>query len=126
MQVELILENCDSITFNSKHIEHLQTEKEVGNNYFDYLNLIVNKEGDIPYKRFDDSEPISPFQRITQHNDITQIVIINNSNEESHYYIDYEKMEKEKLGSPNKYQKSYIDEETGNLIIIIDSREICF
>ena len=125
MRVELILENCDIISFNSKHIEHLQTEKEVGNNYLDYLNLIVNKEGDIPYKKFDDLEPISPFQRITQHNDITQIVIINNSNEESHYYIDYEKIDEEKLGSSNKYQKSYIDED-GNLIIVIDSREICF
>ena len=49
----------------------------------------------------------------------------NNSNEESHYYIDYEKIDEEKLGSSNKYQKSYIDED-GNLIIVIDSREICF
>ena len=42
-----------------------------------------------------------------------------------YYYIDYEKIDEEKLGSSNKYQKSYIDED-GNLIIVIDSREICF
>lgn len=122
-QVELLIENCDSITFNKEHIKQLQIEDTVGEKYIDFFKLIVKKEGDIPYNEFgiNDYKPTSPFQRILNLSDITQIIVYKNDGTEKHLYINYKPVDKGILGSPNKNQSSYIDNE-GNLKIIIKNR----
>lgn len=127
MQIELILENCDSITFNEEYIKLIKTVNTIGEKYVNYFKLIIKKDGNIPYKEFgiDEFISISPFTRILEYNDITSITIHEDDGTEKYIFINYKEVDDFVLGSPNKYQKSYIDED-GNLIIIIDSREICF
>lgn len=116
-KIELTLENGDVIQFYNEEIKDfsINHKSEDGQISFD---LTIYDYANTEYKPFDikEMESINKFDRIIKHNDITRVKITLCDDTEEDYYIDYEEENPAELGSPNKNQTSYIDEEE-NLII---------
>lgn len=129
--IELILENCDTIVIPQNQIKMLRLEKCIGSYESDFggsivksmecrkLILQISKEGNkeySPFKQKKFKEYI--FDRIRKGLDITSIDIEYKSGEKEKIYV----LWKNDYSQVNAYQKCY-DLKCGDLLIIIGKKK---
>lgn len=142
-KIEIGLENCEVITINGKYIggfnvSNIHTDiSRLGCNYIgkmqccDSFMIEIFRDANVINKPFgyEDENGTYIFQRIEQYNDIVNVKIYydekdNNykdieTGELDNVYVPYEEENEGWLGSPNKYQSTYINK-FGDLYIVID------
>lgn len=137
--VTLILENCDSITINKKHIRHLdiygiktgvfldednKLRERIG---ADSIAIMIHKEANQPRKPFEveDYDDVLVFDEIVKGNNITSVIVCS-----SEFIDGISTAKREEYMAPwveykqgyNTAQKNRISQE-GNLYIIIDENQ---
>jgi len=129
-EIQLCLENMDSITFNRKDIGDFfigdikSSISRMGCNYIGSLTvasqfvLEVKKEANI-VENNENYGKRNLFDRLTKYNDITAITIVYKTGKTDHYSVSYDEGENEgKLGADNINQKSRINK-FGDLELVI-------
>ncbi|MBZ9693219.1 hypothetical protein [Clostridium sp. M14] len=131
-KIEFILENCEVIEFEGKHVgdfdvENIKTnisriacnsisKHNVCETFAIEISSLANTEIVQPW-----GDKIKPFDRLNKYQDITSIEIHYNDNTSDKILVDY-CSESENLGANNLNQESYISD-LGNLYIIISKNK---
>ena len=128
-ELRIFLENCNSITIDSQHIQFLdmehinkvspdvniicQTARQLCT--ADRVILILSKEANLPHREFGVFDETTVFKRLMKRRDIVSLTIVYEDGKEVTYYVSYDEFEH---GFDNKLQSTGIDDD-GNLIIKI-------
>lgn len=142
-KIEIVLENCEVITINEKYIgdfniSNIHTDiSRMGCNYIgkmqccDSFLIEIYRDANVVNKPFgyEDENQTKIFERIALYNDITSIDVYYDKKYDNYkdvktgehdcIYVPYEEINKNQLGSPNKYQSTYINK-YGDLYIVVD------
>lgn len=128
-ELRIILENCDTITIDSKDVkfldmEHInklpqdinivcQTTREMCTT--DRVTLILPKDANLPHREFGVFDETTVFERLMKRRDIVALTIVYEDGKEVVYYVSYDEFE---CGFDNKLQTAELDS-NGNLVIKI-------
>lgn len=128
-KLRICLENCDSITVDSKDVkfldmEHIsklpqdinivcQTTREMCTT--DRATLILSKDANLPHREFGVFDETTVFKRLMRHRDIVALTIVCEDGKEVTYYVSYDEFAH---GFDNKLQTTELDD-NGNLVIKI-------
>lgn len=126
LKVEIVFENSEWITIPFTSIKNIaykvREEKDVLEDPYKVLDMLKLEIDDVGLIASELYTKISPFSRLRQYRDISQLIIINNGKENT-YFINYENEAKDLIGSQNKNQTTYVNG-NGNLIIDIFAKEM--
>lgn len=136
-KLEFVFENCESMMIpikfiGSMTINDISTKIErfacnyvskmsTANEVVIFLNRAFKKINYYPFGKENFPNPIDPFNRIADYNDITCINVFYDDGTEENYYVDYVDKVEGQLGSPNINQTTYISEK-GNMVIKIGTK----
>lgn len=128
-ELRIFLENCDSITIDSQHIQFLDMEhisnvspdiniichttREMCTT--DRVTLILSKDANLPHREFGVFDETTVFKRLMKRRDIVSLTIVYEDCKEVTYYVSYDEFEH---GFDNKLQTTKLDD-NGNLVIKI-------
>lgn len=125
--IELVLENCDTITIDSEYIGAIflddikrdiwrcATNAIMDAETADHFAIEIFKEvGN--YNSWLENEDMSVFDRLTAWQDITSVIVNYNNDEQETFFVHYD--DNNIFCGNNKYQKSYISA-VGNLYIVV-------
>nr|DAH73365.1 MAG TPA: hypothetical protein [Caudoviricetes sp.] len=131
-KIEFILENCEVITIDGRFIgdfdlDNIKTRvRRVAN----AINKIVSVE-DVAIEirslanvtttcPWGVDETFKPFDRLTEHHDITAIVVYFNDNSSECYYVNY-RSKGDYIGAKNLNQHTHVSS-LGNLYLVISEK----
>ena len=138
-KVELVLENCEVIEFEPKHIYDFElndikekvSRKAVNcigvSKTANFVKMSIKKEGNRINKPFgiETEEQDTIFERLSLYNDITGICLTYSDDTEETYYVNYDEGDKEGvLGAPNINQDTYINEHGHFFITICPGKKV--
>ena len=106
IQREIARRACNSIN-----------EMSICNTFF----IEIFEEGNVKFKEFGDLDEMYKFDRLKT-GDITSIEVIFENGDKEEYYVNYEDAENALIGSPNKFQKTYISS-LNNCYVVISKNE---
>ena len=128
-ELRIFLENCDSITIDSQHVQFLDMENI--NNVSpdvniicqttgqlctaDRVTLILSKNANLLHREFGVFDETTVFKRLMKHRDIVSLTIVHEDGKEVTYYVSYDEFAH---GFDNKLQTTELDD-NGNLVIKI-------
>lgn len=128
-ELRIFLENCDSITIDSQHIQFLdmehinkvspdvniicQTTRQLCT--ADRVTLILSKNANLPHREFGIFDETTVFKRLMKRRDIVSLTVVYEDGKEVTYYVSYDEFEH---GFDNKLQTTELDD-NGNLVIKI-------
>lgn len=126
--IELVLENCEDILIEGKHIGHFYLSdirysiQKVGRNTLKlntcrHLSISINREADAKYCWYDMESDHTKFHRLGTFRDITSIRVNFEDDTSEHYYVDWSNDE-----YTNQYQSNYRNK-FGDLFIVIDKEK---
>lgn len=107
-ELRICLENCDSITIDSQHIQFLDMEhvskvspdvniicQTTGQIYTtDKVTLILSKNANLPYREFGVFDETTVFKRLMKRRDIISLTIVYEDGKEVTYHGPYDENER--------------------------------
>lgn len=107
-EIRILLENCDTITIDSQHIQFLDMEhiNEVSPDVniicqttrqlctADRVALILSKEANLPHREFGVFDETTVFKRLMKRKDIVSLTIVYEGGKEVTYHGPYDESER--------------------------------
>lgn len=106
-KLRICLENCDSITVDSQHVQFLDMEhiNKVSQDVnivcqttrqlctADRVTLILSKEANLPHREFGVFDETTVFKRLMKYRDIVSLTIVHEDGKEVTYHGPYDESE---------------------------------
>lgn len=128
-KIEFILENCEVITIDGRFIgdfdlDNIKTKVSekmtIAKDVAIEISSLANEETSSVILGIVTNETFKPFDRLTEHSDVTGIEVYFDDDTIEYYYVDYQE-ENGFLGANNLNQHTYLSS-LGNLYLVISEK----
>lgn len=126
-KIEFILENCEVITIDGRFIgdfdlDNIKTKEKmtIAKDVAIEISSLANEETSSVILGIVTNETFKPFDRLTEHSDVTGIEVYFDDDTIEYYYVDYQE-ENGFLGANNLNQHTYLSS-LGNLYLVISEK----